>query len=69
MILSQKGKERYNNKHIKEEILKKRKKTNLIKYGVEHTSQLEYVKNKIKQTVLSKLGVSSGTKIKHVKGI
>ena len=46
---------------------KARKKNNLEKYGVEHTSQLKENREKMKETCLEKFGVDNGAKAKVIK--
>lgn len=44
-----------------------RKKNNLEKYGVEHTSQLKENREKMKETCLERFGVDNGAKAKAIK--
>lgn len=45
----------------------KSRKSNIDKYGVEYTSQIQDVKNKVKNTVLEKYGVDNISKLDYIK--
>jgi len=54
-------------KEIKEKSLKKRRETNLKRYGVDNPSKNEEIQNKIKETNLEKYGVEYITQVDSIK--